>query len=40
MVLDCAARYLNIIERDGVVCELLIVFVPFARDQHNVARLR
>jgi hypothetical protein len=32
MVLDCAARYLNIIERDGVIRELLIIFMPFARD--------
>ena len=40
MVLDRAPRDLNIIERDGVIRELLIIFVPFARDQHNVARLR
>src|SRR5205823_8026688 len=40
MVFDRAPRDLNIIERDGVISELLITFVPFACDQHNVARLR
>jgi hypothetical protein len=39
MVLDGASRDLNIIERDGVIRELLITFVPFACDQYNVARL-
>src|SRR5256886_4490119 len=40
MVFDRAPRDLNIIERDGVIGELLITLVPFACDQHNVARLR
>ena len=38
MILDRASRDLNIVERDGVVRELLIIFVPFAGDQNNVAR--
>src|SRR6266480_1171856 len=40
MILDRAPRDLNIIERDGVIGELLITFVPFACDQDDVARLR
>ena len=39
MVLDRTPRDLNVVERHGVICELLIIFVPLARDQHNVARL-
>ena len=38
MIFDRAARDLDVIEWDRVICELLIIFVPFARDQHNVAR--
>jgi hypothetical protein len=38
MIFDRAARDLYVIERDGVICELLIIFVPFACNQHNVAR--
>ena len=37
MIFDRAARDLDVIEWDGVICELLIIFVSFARDQHNVA---
>src|SRR5437762_11475906 len=40
MIFDRAPRDLNIIERNGVIGELLITLVPFACDQHNVARLR
>ena len=35
---DDAARDLNVIEWDGVIGELLIVFVPFACHQDNVSR--
>src|SRR5437867_147963 len=38
MILDRTSRDLNIVERDGVICELLIIFVPLAGDQDNVAR--
>src|SRR5947207_2175509 len=38
MILDRTSRDLNIVERDGVICELLIIFVPLAGDQNNVAR--
>src|SRR5215211_2602601 len=37
MIFNRAARDLDVIEWDGVICELLIIFVPFARDQHNGA---
>ena len=37
MIFDRATRDLDVIEWDRVVCELLIIFVPFAGDQHNVA---
>ena len=39
MILDRASRHLNVVERDGVIGELLIIFVSFARDQYDVARL-
>ena len=39
MVLDRASCDLDIIERDGVIGELLIIFVPLACDQDDVARL-
>src|SRR4029453_6024682 len=38
MILDRAARYLHVIKWDRVIGELLIVFVSFACDQHNVSR--
>src|SRR5262249_53327869 len=37
MVLDRPPRDLNIVERDGVIGELLVIFVSLARDQNNVA---
>src|SRR6478672_12381418 len=37
MIFDRATRDLDVIEWDGVICEFLIIFVPFAGDQHNVA---
>src|SRR5882762_1444177 len=37
MIFNRAARNLDVIEWDSVICELLIIFVPFACDQHNVA---
>ena len=40
MIFECAARDLNIIKGHGVVGKLLIIFVTFARDQHDVTRLR
>src|SRR5438552_2439003 len=40
MIFDRAPRDLNIIERNGVIGELLITLVPFACDQHNVAANR
>src|SRR5260221_8749382 len=33
-------RYLNIIERNSAVSELLIFFVSFASDQNDIPRLR
>src|SRR4030095_12450888 len=36
MILDRTSRDLNIVERDGVIRELLVIFVPLARDQNNV----
>ena len=39
MIFERAARDLDVIERDGVIGEFLIVFVPFAGDQNDVARL-
>ena len=38
MVFDRTSRDLNIVERDGVIRELLVIFVSLARDQNNVAR--
>ena len=38
MIFDRAARDLDVIERNRVIGELLIVFVPLASDQHNVPR--
>jgi hypothetical protein len=32
MILNRAARDLDVIEGDRVICELLIIFVPFACD--------
>ena len=40
MIFERTPRDLNIVEWHGVIRELLIVFVAFARDQNNVARLR
>src|SRR5215216_7127741 len=37
MIFNRAARDLDVIEWDGVICELLIIFVPFTCDQNNVA---
>src|SRR6266568_2307300 len=37
MIFNRAARDLDVIEWDGIICELLIIFVPFTCDQHNVA---
>src|SRR5712691_1710489 len=37
MIFNRAARDLDVIEWDGVICELLIIFVPFTCDQYNVA---
>src|ERR1051326_6701396 len=38
MVFNRTSRDLDIVERDGVIAELLIIFVTLARDQYNVAR--
>jgi hypothetical protein len=38
MILDRTSRDLNIVERNGVIREFLVVFVSFARDQNNVVR--
>src|SRR5947208_11896477 len=38
MIFDRTSRDLNIVERNGVIRELLIVFVPLAGDQNNVVR--
>src|SRR2546430_11335170 len=40
MIFNRASRDLDIIERDRVVPELLISFVPLTGNQHNVARSR
>src|SRR5207245_8862320 len=40
MILDRAARDLDVIKRDRVIGELLIVFVSLARNQDAVARTR
>src|SRR5215472_13655953 len=37
MIFYRAARDLDVIEGDGVICELLVIFVSFTCDQHNVA---
>jgi hypothetical protein len=39
MIFDRTSRDLNIVEWNGVIRELLIVFVSLAGDQNNVARL-
>jgi len=38
MVFDRTPRDLNIVEWNGVIGELLIIFVPLAGDQNNVVR--
>src|ERR1700757_2750952 len=38
MIFNRASRDLDIVERDGVIAELLIIFVSLARNQYNVAR--
>src|SRR6266508_5430443 len=38
MIFDRTSRELNIVERNGVIRELLIVFVALASNQNNVAR--
>src|SRR5258707_3573455 len=38
MIFYRTSRDLNIVERDGVIRELLVIFVPLARDQNNVVR--
>ena len=40
MIFDRAARDLDVIKRDRVIGELLIVFVSLARNQDDVARTR
>ena len=40
MIFHRAARDLDVVERHGVIGELLIIFVAFAGDQNDVARLR
>src|SRR5205823_13126303 len=40
MILDRTSRDLNIVERDGVICEFLIIFVTLTGDQNDVARPR
>src|SRR3954465_14712959 len=37
MIFDRATRNLDVVEWDRVICELLIIFVTLACDQHNVA---
>ena len=37
MILNRQTRDLNVVKRDGVIAELLIIFVSLARNQHNVA---
>ena len=39
MAFDRAARHLNVFKRHCVIGKLLIIFVTFARDQHDVTRL-
>src|SRR5437667_1266286 len=38
VILDRTSRDLDIVKRDSVIRELLIIFVSLACDQHNVAR--
>jgi len=38
MIFNRASRDLDIVERNGVIAELLIIFVSLARNQNNVAR--
>jgi len=38
MILNRPTRDLNIVKRDRVIAELLIIFVSLARNQYNVAR--
>src|SRR6266478_4187688 len=38
MVFNRASRDLDIVERDRVIAELLIIFVSLTRDQYNVSR--
>src|SRR5437016_11498903 len=38
MVFNRASRDLDIVERDRVIAELLIIFVSLARNQYNVSR--
>src|SRR6266513_1244319 len=38
VILDRTSRDLNIVERNGVIRELLVILVSLARDQNNVAR--
>src|SRR5437773_10952971 len=40
MVFDRASRDLDIVERDRVIAELLIIFVTLARNQYNVSWTR
>src|SRR6266478_9240985 len=40
MVLNRASRNLDIVERDRVIAELLIIFVSLARNQYNVSGSR
>ena len=39
-ITDRAPRHLNVFKRHSVIGELLVIFVTFARDQHDVTRLR
>src|SRR5207244_3264041 len=38
MILNRPTRDLNVVKWDGVIAELLIIFVSLARDHNNVAR--
>lgn len=40
MIFNRATGYLQVVERHGVVGKFLIGLVAFARDDHDVARLR
>ena len=40
MILNRPTRDLNIVKRDRVIAELLIIFVSLACDQYNVSRSR